>query len=76
MMLVVILCVRLLLFSSDRIMFMTEPVFCSLANVLGNYENVPTPLPLCIKVCVCVCVYVRVCVRVCVYVCMYVCFCT
>ena len=25
--------------------FATEPCFCSLANVLGNHENMPTPLP-------------------------------
>ena len=36
--------------SSDCIVFVTEPVFCSLANVLGNYENLPSPLPLSIKV--------------------------
>ena len=36
--------------SSDCIVFVTEPVFCSLTNVLGNYENLPSPLPLSIKV--------------------------
>ena len=59
--------------SSDCIVFVTEPVFCSLANVLGNYENLPSPLPLCIKVWgLCVCtykLYVCVCVRACILVC-------
>ena len=35
---------------SDIIAFATEPVFASLANVLGYYDNVPSPLPLPIKV--------------------------
>lgn len=29
----------------DSLAFATEPCFCSLANVLGNHENMPTPLP-------------------------------
>ena len=49
---------------SDCVVFVTEPVFCSLANVLGEYENLPSPLPLCIKVCVSVCLCMCVCVRV------------
>ena len=35
---------------SDIIAFATEPVFASLANVLGYYDNLPSPLPLPIKV--------------------------
>lgn len=35
---------------SDVIAFATEPVFVSLANVLGYYDNLPSPLPLPIKV--------------------------
>ena len=35
---------------SDIIAFATEPVFVSLANVLGYYDNLPSPLPLSIKV--------------------------
>lgn len=31
--------------SRDSLAFATEPVFASLANVLGNLENVPTPVP-------------------------------
>ena len=38
------------LFCSDTIAFATEPVFVSLANVLGYYDNLPSPLPLPIKV--------------------------
>ena len=37
-------------FCSDIIAFATEPVFVSLANVLGYYDNLPSPLPLPIKV--------------------------
>lgn len=37
-------------FSSDCIAFTTEPVIASLANVLGYYANLPSPLPLDIKV--------------------------
>lgn len=40
----------LLLSSSDCIAFTTEPVIASLANVLGYYANLPSPLPLDIKV--------------------------
>ena len=56
-------------------MFVTEPVFCSLANVLGEYENLPSPLPLCIKVClsVCLCMRVRAFVRLHICVCMHMC---
>jgi SCY1-like protein 2 len=35
---------------SDCIAFATEPVFTSLANALGHYDNLPSPLPLSIKV--------------------------
>ncbi|KAI8512793.1 SCY1-like protein 2, partial [Branchiostoma belcheri] len=35
--------------SRDSLAFATEPVFASLANVLGNYENMPTPVPAAIK---------------------------
>ncbi|XP_066275776.1 SCY1-like protein 2 [Branchiostoma lanceolatum] len=35
--------------SRDSLAFATEPVFASLANVLGNYENMPTPVPTAIK---------------------------
>ena len=35
---------------SDVIAFATEPVFVSLANVLGYYDNLPSPLPIPIKV--------------------------
>ncbi|XP_066581269.1 V-type proton ATPase catalytic subunit A-like [Prorops nasuta] len=31
--------------SRDSLAFATEPVFASLANVLGNYENISHPLP-------------------------------
>jgi SCY1-like protein 2 len=31
--------------SRDALAFATEPVFASLANVLGNKENLPDPLP-------------------------------
>ncbi|XP_012054703.1 PREDICTED: SCY1-like protein 2 [Atta cephalotes] len=31
--------------SRDSLAFATEPVFASLANVLGNYENIPQPTP-------------------------------
>ena len=36
--------------NSDTLAFATEPVFASLANILGRYDNIPTPLPLSIKV--------------------------
>ena len=39
-----------LLSSSDCIAFTTEPVIASLANVLGYYANLPSPLPPDIKV--------------------------
>ncbi len=29
----------------DSLAFATEPCFCSLANALGNHENMPFPLP-------------------------------
>ncbi len=29
----------------DSLAFATEPCFASLANVLGNHENMPVPLP-------------------------------
>ena len=33
--------------SKEVMLFVTEPVFASLANVLGKYENLPTlPLPI------------------------------
>lgn len=35
--------------TSDCIAFATEPVFTSLANILGHYDNLPSPLPLIIK---------------------------
>ena len=31
--------------SRDCLAFATEPVYASLANVLGRHENMPTPLP-------------------------------
>ena len=37
-------------FSSDCLAFATEPVTIGLANILGNYDNLPSPLPLSIKV--------------------------
>lgn len=35
---------------SDSLAFATEPVFASLANVLGNYERLPANIPQEIKV--------------------------
>ncbi|XP_011171073.1 SCY1-like protein 2 [Solenopsis invicta] len=35
--------------SRDSLAFATEPVFASLANVLGNYENIPQPTPVNLK---------------------------
>ncbi|XP_034945369.1 SCY1-like protein 2 [Chelonus insularis] len=35
--------------SRDSLAFATEPVFSSLANVLGNLENVPQPIPKILK---------------------------
>ncbi|XP_018412131.1 PREDICTED: SCY1-like protein 2 isoform X1 [Nanorana parkeri] len=35
--------------SRDCLAFCTEPVFASLANVLGNWDNLPSPLPADIK---------------------------
>ena len=29
----------------DSLAFATEPVFASLANVLGNHDNLPNPVP-------------------------------
>lgn len=29
----------------EALAFATEPVFASLANVLGDYRNVPSPIP-------------------------------
>lgn len=31
--------------SRESLAFATEPVFCSLANILGNTTNMPTPVP-------------------------------
>ena len=31
--------------SRDCLAFATEPVFCSLANALGDHDNLPSPLP-------------------------------
>ena len=31
--------------SKDSLAFATEPCFCSVANVFGNHENMPSPLP-------------------------------
>jgi SCY1-like protein 2 len=31
--------------SKDSLAFATEPCFCSLANALGNHDNMPGPLP-------------------------------
>ncbi len=36
-------------FYRDTIAFATEPVFASLSNVLGNYDNLPSPVPSDIK---------------------------
>ena len=36
--------------SSDTLAFVTEPIFSSLANLLGHYDNMPSPLPLVVKV--------------------------
>ncbi len=33
------------LFFRDSLAFATEPVFASLANVLGNHDNLPNPVP-------------------------------
>jgi len=33
----------------DCLAFCTEPVFASLANVLGSWDNLPSPLPSDIK---------------------------
>lgn len=33
----------------DCLAFCTEPVFASLANVLGQWENLPSPMPTDIK---------------------------
>ena len=52
------------------IAFATEPVFVSLANVVGYYDNLPSPLPLPIKVnyivhctlCMCMYMYAMLCV--------------
>ncbi|EZA58274.1 SCY1-like protein [Ooceraea biroi] len=35
--------------SRDSLAFATEPVFASLANVLGNQENIPQPTPMSLK---------------------------
>ena len=55
-----ITCTYTSLFCSDTIAFATEPVFVSLANVLGYYDNLPSPLPLPIKVKYCSTVYIHV----------------
>ena len=39
----------LFLACSDMLVFVTEPVQCSVSNVLGNYTNIPQPLPFAIK---------------------------
>ena len=31
------------MFERDSLAFATEPCFCSLANALGNHENMPFP---------------------------------
>jgi len=31
--------------SRDCLAFATEPVYCSLANALGRWENMPQPVP-------------------------------
>ena len=36
--------------SGDTLAFVTEPIFASLSNLLGHYDNMPSPLPLIIKV--------------------------
>lgn len=38
------------LFFSDSLAFAVEPIFASLANVLGNYDRLPVNVPLEIKV--------------------------
>jgi SCY1-like protein 2 len=38
--------------SGDTLAFVSEPIFASLSNLLGHYDNMPSPLPLVIKVCV------------------------
>ena len=43
-------CAMYLFLCSDTLAFVTEPVVASLANILGQYDNLPTPLPLAIKV--------------------------
>jgi hypothetical protein len=35
--------------SRESLAFATEPVFCSLANVLGQHENLPQPAPAVLK---------------------------
>ena len=35
--------------SRDCLAFATEPVYCSLANVLGRTENMPSPVPAAIR---------------------------
>lgn len=34
-----------LLFTRDCLAFATEPIFASLANLLGKHDNMPSPLP-------------------------------
>lgn len=37
---------------SNTLAFATEPIFASLANILGNYERIPAPVTPEIRVCV------------------------
>ena len=37
-------------FFRDSLAFATEPVFSCLSNVLGKYDNLPSPLPKGLKV--------------------------
>lgn len=41
--------ISLIFISRDCIAFCTEPVFASLANVLGQWDNLPCPVPTDIK---------------------------
>ena len=45
---------------SDCLAFATEPIFASVSNLLGFYDNLPTPLPLVIKVRTCRCTYMYI----------------
>lgn len=35
----------ILILNRDSLAFATEPCFCSVANALGNHDNMPVPLP-------------------------------